>query len=157
MIMSKGMKAVRAKGVTGLAWANLAIASLGGAIAVDTWMGQLVGRILQASPWPWLPPVLLAGLVIAVGLDLFLDGVPNQVAIAGALLAPSVAGSTPGRLGSTVTDWSGALLDWMSSPLQQWVGTSSSTGLAVACIVASVLMARRVVRKSKGKSAAAVA
>ncbi len=154
--MAKGTKAVREKGVKALAWANMAVAVLGGALAVDTWIGELIARILSATPWPWLPPVLLFAAVVGIGLDLFLDGVPNQVAIGGALLAPSLAGATPGRLGSTITEWSGAFLDWMSAPLQQWVGTGSSTGLAMACIVASALMARRVVRKS-GKAATAAA
>ncbi len=154
--MARSMKAIRAKGTTGLAWANLVIAIVGGAIAVDTWMGQVVAWTLaNLTPWAWLAPVLLFAAVIGVGLDLFLDGVPNQVAIAGALLAPSLAGATPGKLGSTITEWSGALLAWMSGPLQQWVGTSSSTGLAVGCIVAAILMARRVVKKSKGKAAVA--
>ncbi len=154
--MSKGMKAIRSKGVTGLAWVNLTIAVVGGAIAVDTWMGQTVAWALHnLTPWQWLAPVLLFAAVIGVGLDLFLDGVPNQVAIGGALLAPSLAGATPGELGWMITEWSGVLLAWLSAPLQQWVGTSSSTGLAVGCIVAAVLMARRVVGKSKGKAAVA--
>lgn len=152
--MAKGMRNFKAKGVTGLAWANLAIALTGGALAVDTWVGQVAVWFIQVPPWEWFPPVLLAALVIAVGLDLFLDGVPNQMAIIGALAAPSVAAASPGKLGATVTEWAGSLLGWLDGELIGWLGTSSATGLAIGCIVASILMSRRVVRKSKGKATA---
>ncbi|MGC9670969.1 hypothetical protein ACNTMW_31030 [Planosporangium sp. 12N6] len=157
--MAKGIniiKAARKKGVTGLAWASLVIALAGGALATDTWMGHLVKSILRLLPWEWLPAVLLAAAVIGTGLDLFLDGVPNQVAIASALLAPSVASATRGKLGATVTDRSGQLLAWIDRDLTGWLGTDSSTGLAIGCIVAAVLMARRVVKKSKSTTAVAV-
>lgn len=141
---------VRQKGTAGLAWASWIIAAVGGTLAVDTFVGHLAVKILQAIPWGWVPAVLLAALVIGMGLDLFLDWIPNQFAVGAAMAIPSVAAAATGRLGAKVTEFSGDLLRWLDGSLTGWLGTSSSTGLAVACIVAATLMARRVVKKATG-------
>jgi len=145
---SNVMNRVRQRGTTALAWASFLIAMAGGALATATFVGSVVRFFLDLLPWSWLPPVLLLVAVVAIGLDLFLDGVPNQVAVYGALATPSIASAAPGKMGDKVTEWSGMVLDYIDGPLIEYVGNDSSTGLAIACVAGSLLMARRVVRKS---------
>jgi hypothetical protein len=150
---SKVAKKVQKRGITGLAWASAVVALVGGTLAVGTWMGDVLRFFLGLPPWDWFPPVLLVAAVIGIGVDIFIDLEPNQVAIAGFLLGPTIASATPGKLGAKITEGMKALLDWIDQPLAEWVGTDSSTGLAIACIVAAILMAKRVVRKTAGKAA----
>ncbi|MEV2236719.1 hypothetical protein [Micromonospora sp. NPDC049891] len=158
--MAKGTKAAirkaRAKGVTGLAWASAVVALVGGTLGAGIWFGDAIVAVLNWIPWGWLPEVLLFVGVVAIGLDMFLDGVPNQVAIAGAILVPSIARATSGKLGDTITDWTGDLVDWMGEWMTEWIGTDSATGLALASIVCAVLMARRVIKKSRRSDLAEV-
>lgn len=155
--MAKGTKAAiraaRAKGVTILAWASAVIALVGGTLAAGMWIGDAIVAVLDFIPWGWVPEVLLLAGVIAIALDLFIDGVPNQVAIAGAILVPSVARATSGRLGDKIGDWTGSLVDWMDTWMSVWVGTDSAAGLAIAAIICAVLMARRVINKNRGAAA----
>ncbi len=157
--MGKGTKAAiraaRAKGVKILAWASLAVALVGGTLAAGMWIGDAITTVLVHIPWGWVPEVLLFVGVVAVALDLFIDGVPNQVAIAGAILVPSVARATTGRLGDTVTGWTGDLVDWLDKPMTEWIGTESAAGLAIAAIICSILMARRVIKKNRGAASLA--
>ena len=97
--------------------------------------------------------MLLAAAVVGLAIDLFIDLVPNQVAIWSALTIPSIAASVPRRLGDEVSHWCGELLDLIDGWLHEWIA-DSSTGLAVACIAAALIMARRVVRKSKAAGVA---
>lgn len=156
--MAKGFKAikrVKQKGVSGLAWASFVIAVVGGALAAGMWIGDVIETVLKAIPIGWVPEVLLFAALVTIGLDLFLDGVPNWMAIVGAILTPSIATATFGKLGDKVGEWSAALLGWLGGPMEEWVGTDSATGLAIAAIIGSLLMARRVVRKSAGITAGA--
>ncbi len=146
---NSAIRAARQKGTTALAWTSLGFAVVGGTLAAGTWLGRFIAAVLDVLPWGWLPPVLLAGGVIAVVIDLFLDGVPNSAAIWSALLIPSVASATPGKLGASIRDWTGQLLDAVNGALAEWLGTDSATGLAIGCIVAALVMARRVIRKSR--------
>lgn len=155
--MAKGsraaIKSARRKGMTALAWASFGVAIVGGNLAAGMWLGTGIETVLEALPWEWLPSLLLLVGVVAVAIDLFIDGTPNQVAIAAAILIPSVATAAKGKLGDKIGEWTGALTDWISNSLVEWVGTNSAVGLAIACIVCSILMARRVIKKS-GKSSA---
>ena len=156
--MAKGTKAavqaVRKKGVTGLAWTSLGFAVVGGTLATETWIGKVIQGFLGLWPWEWIPAVLLAGAVVALGLDLFMDGVPNRWAIWSALTIPSIAASVDGKLGDWVSHWCGELLGLIDGWLSEWV-TDSSTGLAIACIATSLILARRVVKNAKAAKAGA--
>lgn len=143
----KVVQKVRAKGVTGLAWVSLVLAVAGGALAADMFIGDTLGWILDHQPIEYLPELLLVVGVVAIGLDLFMDGVPNQVAIYGALLVPSVATSTFGKLGQQVEAGSGWILDFVDENAAEWAGTNSSTGLALVFVISALLVARRVVKK----------
>jgi hypothetical protein len=147
------VKAVQQKGIKGLAWASFVIAVVGGTLAPQMFLGKLIQGFLGLWPWPWIPPVLLAATIVAVGIDIFIDLTPNQAAIWSALTMPTIAASVKGKLGDTVSGWCQALLDEIDGWLHTWI-TDSSTGLAIACIAASLIMARRVVKKSKAAGVA---
>ena len=148
------LKAVRSKSINWLAWISFAFAVLGGALAPAMWVGRFATTVLGFAPWPWLPPVLFGGAVLAIAVDLWIDFVPNQAAIAGAIFAPSAAASVNGELSAKVVQFSSWMLSWASAPFERWLGTGSSTGLAVGAIVAATIMARRVVKKAKGSKTA---
>jgi hypothetical protein len=147
------VRAVQQKGIKALAWVSFVIAVAGGTLATETFLGKAVQGFLGLWPWKWIPPVLLAAGVVTLAVDIFIDLVPNQAAIWSALLLPSVAASVTGKLGTQVSHWCKALLDLIDGWLHAWI-TDSSTGLAVACIAASLIMARRVVRKSRAAGVA---
>jgi hypothetical protein len=157
--MAKGLKAVKAarqKGITGLAWASLVMAALGATLAAGTWMGDVVRFVLGMFPWPWIPPVLVVVALVAVARDLFMDGVPNKLAIAAVLLLPSISSATTGDIGAWIEKYTGELLVWIdeSVGLAKLVGTSSSTGLAVACVAAALLLSQRTVKAPKSAAVA---
>lgn len=155
--MAKGTKAairaVQQKGIKGLAWSSLVIAAIGGTLATETFLGKFLRGFLHLWPWKWIPPVLLAVGLVALGVDIFIDLVPNQAAIWSALLLPSVAASVQARLGTEVQRGCGWLLDQIDGWLHTWI-TDSSTGLAIACCGAALIMARRVVKKTKAAGVA---
>jgi len=150
--MAKGaktaIKAVQQKGIKALAWVSFAFAVVGGTLAPETFLGRFIQLFIGLWPWEWIPPVLLAATVVAVAVDIFIDLIPNQAAVWSALTMPTIAASVDGRLGDEVSRWCRALLGQIDGWLHTWV-TDSSTGLAVACIAAALIMARRVMKKSK--------
>lgn len=142
------VRAVQQKGLKALAWVSFGVAVAGGTLATETFIGKVVQFFLGLWPWKWIPPVLLAAGVVTLIVDIFIDLLPNQAAIWSALLLPSVAASVSGKLGDEVSHLCQLLLDQIDGWLHAWI-TDSSTGLAVACIAAALIMARRVVKKSK--------
>jgi hypothetical protein len=147
------VRAVQQKGIKGLAWTSFVIAVVGGTLAPQMFLGKAIQGFLGLWPWPWIPPVLLAATIVAVAVDIFIDLTPNTAAIWSALTMPTIAASVKGKLGDTVSGWCQALLDEIDGWLHAWI-TDSSTGLAVACIAAALIMARRVVKKSKAAGVA---
>ncbi len=157
--MAKGLRAVKAarqKGITGLAWASLVMAVLGSTLAAGTWMGDVVRFILGLFPWPWIPPVVVVAALVALARDLFMDGVPNKLAIAAVLLLPSIASATTGDVGAWITKYTRELLNWIDTAvgLATVFGTSSSTGLAILFVVAALLLSQRTVKAPKSAAVA---
>ena len=151
----KAIRNIQQRGVKTLAWLALAVASIGGAAAAGTFVGDWIDKLFAILPWQWVPILLLIVLVVATAIDLLIDLIPNQAAIYSVIAMPSVAAATPGGFGDTIGGWFNGLMGWVNSGLVQWLGTDSAVGLALACIVAAVLMARRVIRKSAGQPAGA--
>jgi hypothetical protein len=155
--MAKGtkaaIKAVQQKGIKGLAWATLGIATVGGTLAPEMFLGRFLQGFLHLFPWKWIPPVLLAVAVLALAIDLFIDWVPNQAAIWSALTIPTLAASVEAKLGDKVSEGCAWILDQIDGWLHEWI-TDSSTGLAIGCIAAALIMSRRVVKKSKAAGVA---
>ncbi len=151
--VKSAVKAVQQKGIKGLAWTSFVFAVVGGTLAPEMFLGKLIQGFLGLWPWQWIPPVLLAATIVAVGVDIFIDLIPNQMAIWSALTMPTIAASVNGKLGDTVSHWCNLLLGLIDGWLHAWI-TDSSTGLAIACIAAALIMARRVVKKSKAAGVA---
>jgi hypothetical protein len=152
---NKTVKQLQQKGVRTLAWLTLGVASLGGTAAAGTFIGDWTDNVFDFLPWEWLAPLVLAILFITTVIDLLIDLMPNKAAIYSVIAMPSVAKAAPGKFGETVGGWFDALMDWVNGVLTSWLGTDSAVGLAIACIVAAVLMARRVIKKSSGATAEA--
>lgn len=136
------------KGIKALAWISFVLAAVGGAATAGTFLGDWVSGLLGFFP-DWLGILVLTGAFVAMVIDLFVDGIPNQIALYTAIALPSVARSVPGKLGDTVTDLSRQLLDSVNNALGEWLGTSSAIGMALVSIVVSLLMARRVIAKGR--------
>jgi hypothetical protein len=155
--MAKGtkaaIKAVQQKGIKGLAWSSFGIAIVGGTLAPEMFIGRFLQGFLHLWPWKWIPPVLLGLAIVALAIDLFIDLVPNIAAIWSALTIPTLAASVEAKLGDKVSAGCAWILDQIDNPLHEWV-TDSSTGLAIGCIGAALIMARRVVKKSKAAGVA---
>lgn len=143
----------RRRSMIALAWATFAIAIATGALAATTGLGRLVYEIVHAVPWSWLPAVLLLAAFITTVIDVLNDGQPNQAAVYSVLLMPSLAISTNGSLAHHVTGWSRQVLAMMRPSLSDWLGTTSTTGLAIVATVGVLLMSRRAIRKGKGADA----
>lgn len=155
MSKNKTVKRLQQKGVRTLAWLSLGIATIGGTAAAGTFIGDWTDAVFDWIPWEWLAPLVLAILFITTVIDLLIDLLPNKAAIYSVIAMPSVAASAPGKFGDTLGGWFDALMGWVNDTLVQWLGTDSAVGLAIACIVAAVLMARRVIKKSSGTTAEA--
>jgi hypothetical protein len=136
------------KGIKALAWISFTLAAVGGAALASTFIGTWTAALLGVFP-SWVGILIVAGGFVAMAIDLFVDGIPNQVALYTAIGLPVVARSVPGRLGDTVTDLSGRLLGSLQGALGDWLGTSSALGMAVVSVVVSLLMARRVIAKTR--------
>ncbi len=136
------------KGIKALAWISYGLAVIGGAALAATFVGGMVANVVGFFP-NWVAIVLFAGAFVAMAVDLFVDGIPNQVALYTAIVLPSLARSVPGKMSGTVTDMSRQALDQANAALGVWLGTSSALGLAAVAVVVSLLMARRVVAKGR--------
>lgn len=155
MAKSKTMKSLRQKGVKTLAWLSFGLAFLGGAFGAETFVGDAIETVLEALPWAWLPVLLLIVAVVGTLIDSFIDGTPNWFAVGSALAAPSIATSVDGKFGDTISAWANSAQAWVNDLLTEWTGEQSAVGLTLACGVASLLMARRVIKKSSGSTAEA--
>lgn len=141
------MNTAKDKGMKGLAWASFIIAIVGGALIAEMFIGNWIEFLLELSPWDWVAPILLLAAVITVVIDLAIDWVPNYAALIAAMVMPTVATSADGKLGDQIEAGAEAVLGWINSTMIEWLGTTSTTGLALACIIGSLLMARRVISK----------
>ena len=136
------------KGIKALAWISYGLAAIAGAAVVTTFLGGWISGLVGLFPG-WVAAVATAGLVVAMGIDLFIDGIPNQVALYSAMVIPSLARAVPGKLGDTVGALAQSLRDSVNSSLSTWLGVSSSISVAIGCAVVSLLMARRVIQKAR--------
>jgi hypothetical protein len=134
------------KGIKVLAWISFGAAVVGGAAIASTFVGDLIVSVVGFFPGWVAIAALLAGAV-AMAVDLFVDSEPNRVALYTAMALPSVARAVPGALSNTVTNLSNQALSHVNAALGVWLGTSSAIGVALACVVVSLLVARRVIAK----------
>jgi hypothetical protein len=136
------------KGRLTLAWVSFGFAVIGGAAIVATFIGGMIAGFVGFFP-SWVAIAAFVGAFVAMAIDLFVDGEPNQVALYTAMVLPSLARAVPGRLSDTITQMSAQALAQLNSVLGEWLGTSSAMGVALACIIVSLLMGRRVLAKGR--------
>lgn len=136
------------KGRKALAWISFGFAAVAGVAVAATFVGAMFSGLLGMFPG-WVPAVALAGAAIAMGIDLFIDGEPNQVALYTVMALPTLARSAPGRFGDEVTRLGDNLLASVTGQLGLWLGVTSAIGVAAACGVIAYLMGRRVVAKGR--------
>lgn len=145
--MVGGSNNFKAKGVKALAWISFGFAIVGGAALASTVVGGFIRSALGIFP-DWVAPLAAAGAAVAMGIDLFVDGEPNKIALYMAIALPSLAAAVPGKLGDTVSNLAGQALSSVNGGLTSWLGVTSSLAIAATCVVVSLLMARRVVTKT---------
>ncbi len=145
--------AAQEKGVLVLAWLSFIVAIAGGAFAADTFIGDIVRKILGALPWPWVAPMLLFVAFIAMVIDLMLDLVPNRAALTSVMVMPSVATAVDGKLGASILDWAGEIRRVVDENLGPWIGATATVGMALTCLIGAHFMAKRVITKSAGMPA----
>lgn len=137
---------IRGRGILILAWISMIFAVAGGAALAATFVGGIISGIVGIFPG-WIAVVAFALGVVALVIDLANDGTPNRLAIWMGILLPSIARAVPGKLSATVTQFSRQLLDYINQSLGEWVGTTSTIGVAIAAVGISLLVGRRVIAK----------
>ena len=146
-----GMRVVqqaRSRGVKILAWTSLGAALVGGPLVAGMFIGDAIETVLEAIPWPWVAPVILAILFVIFVRDMVVDWEPNHQAIYSLLVMPSVATATLGKLGDRVGEWSGSALDLIADPLREELGTGSPIAMALVVAATAILLAQRAIKRS---------
>lgn len=142
----KWVNFVRERGTLILAWISWFMAAAGGSAIAATFIGGAISGTIGIFP-AWIATVAFGVGVVAMALDMVLDGIPNRLAIWMAITLPSVARAVPGRLSAEVTHISQQILAAINQWLGVWVGTTSTIGVAAAAVGIALLMARRVIAK----------
>jgi hypothetical protein len=138
------------KGRKVLAWVSFGFAVAAGAGAAFTFIGSWIAGILGFFPAPWLPPLLLAAAVVTMAMDIFVDSEPNQAALYTAMIVPSLAAASSGRLADTVRQGAGQIQTQLALGIGDWLGVSAGFGFVLVAGAVSILMGRRVVAKGGG-------
>jgi len=118
----------------GFAWVSFVLAVIGGAGLVGVGLGTAVMVI-----------AVLAALAL-IAIDLAKDGIPNQYAVIGAFVLPSLIVSIDGRFPDWLSARLGDLWGWASDHIGEWVGTTT-VGLALGAVVISFLVSSRTMPK----------
>jgi hypothetical protein len=113
-----------------LAWVAFIIAIIGGA--------GLVGVDLATA----VQIIAVFGILVVIGIDIAKDRVPNQYAVIGAFVLPSLIVSINGDFPNWLDDKLGDLWGWAADNVGDWVGTST-IGLALGAVVISFLVSSR--------------
>lgn len=140
---------MRGNGVTVLAWISEAAALVGGAALMTTFAGGWIAALVGLFPG-WVASAALGIGVLAGGLDMALDGIPNRLAIWMSILLPSMALAVGGKLGATVRDVAHSISAAANQEMGSWLGQKSTVAIAAFGITAALLMAKRVIRKGGG-------
>lgn len=145
-VVTRGARTGTVRGVKVLAWISFGLAAIGGSSLMSTTPGSAVAGLYRLLP-QWLQTL---GFVIGLGgmiLDCWVDRTPNMLAVAMAILLPSVAIDIHGQLGATVRNIAASIAVASSARMGAWIGSVSALALAACSIGLALLVARRVVRK----------
>ncbi len=135
-------------GAKGLAMKILAwVAFIFGGLAASpllaaTFIGGIIDNLLSIGP-NWVPPLAAFLICVGIAIDLIADGIPNRLALYGAMLISSVGRSVNGKLGASIESGANQLRDQVSPGLEAWMGTGSIVAMALALAGAGWLISRR--------------
>ncbi|SCL21545.1 hypothetical protein [Micromonospora inyonensis] len=118
-----------------LAWIGFALAVIGGA--------GLVGVGLAST----VLVVAALGALIIIAIDIAKDRVPNQYAVIGAFVLPSLIVSINGTIPDWINARLGDLWGWANDTLGDWVGTTT-VGLALAAVAVSFLVSTKTMQRA---------
>lgn len=142
------------RSVTILGWMSLLIAGTGGAFAAPTWIGATIRWIVGLPPWPDTANVLLFIGLLAVVLDILVDGTPNHPAVIAFILAPSIGvAAADGKLAAWVQARGDQLEGSVGGTIADWLGDVSTSALALVCIATALILARRTLSKQRAQAA----
>lgn len=113
------------------------VANLAGDI-VD-WFPGNVGDDVAAA----VPLLLLTAMVVSTAVDVFRDGIPNQVALYCAVASAPVARSVKGDFGAWVERFGNNMLNPVRDDLTGLAGTASAFAIGSAVVLAAIIVARR--------------
>ncbi|MEU7978276.1 hypothetical protein AB0B63_07060 [Micromonospora sp. NPDC049081] len=121
-----------------LAWIGFVLAIIGGA--------GLVGVGLAAA----VQIIAVLGALTIISIDIAKDRVPDQHAVIGAFVLPSlivgINGSFPDWVSAKLSD----LWGWAENTMGDWVGTTT-VGLALAAVALSFLVSTRATPQRLGR------
>ncbi len=144
--VTKGAGVGTGKGTRALAWISYGLAVVGGSALMATDPGSWIAATIGVFP-QWVAVFLFGAGLVGMCLDLFLDRIPNRLAVWMAILLPSSARAVHGQLGADVRDVATHISGAADARLSAWIGQSSLLAIAAFCVAVALLMARRVVRK----------
>jgi hypothetical protein len=114
--------------------AGVYFCALSGGVAVsDTWIGHLIGHIINIGP-VWAPHIAFAAAVIIIVLDWLRDGIPERLAIYLTLVAPSLAMAIPkdADMHKQLAGWITELNDWLDRTIGPYlVGDQKNVALTI--------------------------
>lgn len=113
-----------------LAWIGFIVAIIGGAGLVGVGLASAV-MIIAAL-----------GALVTIGIDIAKDRKPDQYAVVGAFVLPSLIVSIDGSLPAWISSKLSEVWGWASDSMGDWVGTST-IGLALAAVAISFLVSTR--------------
>lgn len=152
--MRLGGKGGNAKGMAMkiLAWVAFVFGGLAASpLLAATFVGGILDNILSIGP-NWMPPLAAFLICVGIAIDLIADGIPNRLALYGAMLIASVARSVDGKLGDNIESAANQLRDTVTPGLEEWMGTGSIVAMALALAGAGWLISRRTMAaKSSGR------
>ena len=120
----------------GLLWISLVLALIGGS--------GLVGQGMAST----VMVIATAGVLLKITIDIKKDGVPNQDAIVGAFVIPTMISRINGKAAEHIGGWFEDLWSWASRHMGDWVGTTS-IGLALFAIAISFLVSNKTARAGR--------
>lgn len=115
-------------------WASLVLAFIGGS--------GLVGNGLSTT----VMVIATFGVILKIALDIKKDGKPDQDAIIGAFVLPTMISKINGTFAEKVGGGLTWLWSWASQHMGSWVGTGSSVGLALFAIAMSFFASHKTAR-----------
>lgn len=113
-----------------LAWLGFVLALIGGAGLV----GAGYANAIQV--------IAVLGVLTVIFIDIYKDKTPNQYAVIGAFVIPSLLASMNGKVANSLRGGLQHLWGWAQGNLGSWVG-QGAVGLALTAVVISFLVSHK--------------